>query len=123
MKTQSIMIASAWLVCLSSICSWASADDQAIIRNKPLDSQRKELDSTVYVTKVNDLDVAEDQTEIEVTAGERTLEVACIVRTFVGMGTVDLGKSTRMNIKLEAGRIYQLNAKLSGEGDCTPILR
>jgi hypothetical protein len=99
-----------------------AANDNAIIKNKAIDQQHKELDTAVYVTKVNDLDLEEGQSEIEVTAGERTLDVECVVRTFVGMGTVDLGKSSRINVKLEPGRTYQLGAKLTQEGECTPTI-
>jgi hypothetical protein len=100
-----------------------AAGDNAIIKNKALDAQRKELDTTVYVTKVNDLELDEGQEQIEVSAGERALDIECIVRTFVGMGTVDVGKSTRMNVKLDAGRTYQLGARLTQEGECTPTLQ
>jgi hypothetical protein len=99
-----------------------AANDNAIIKNKAIAPQHKELDTAVYVTKVNDLDLEEGQSEIEVTAGERTLDVECVVRTFVGMGTVDLGKSSRINVTLEPGRTYQLGAKLTREGECTPTL-
>jgi hypothetical protein len=104
-----------------SIVSLA-ANDNAIVKNKAIDPQHKELDTAVYVTKVNDLDMEEGQSEIEVTAGERTLDIECVVRTFVGMGTVDLGKSSRINVTLEPGRTYQLGAKLTQDGECTPTL-
>ncbi|MDQ3259220.1 MAG: hypothetical protein M3Q00_00300 [Pseudomonadota bacterium] len=118
-----ITLVSISFILLGMGSSWATASDNAIIKNKSLDTQRKELDIAVYVTKVNDLDLEEGQEEIEVTAGERTLDIECIVRSFVGMGTLDLGKSTRMNVKLEAGRTYQLGAKLTKEGECTPTLQ
>lgn len=111
------------LVLVGFMSPWVIASDSAIIKNKIFASQHKELDTAVYVTKVNDLNMEEGQDEIEVSAGDRTLEVACVVRTFVGMGTVDLGKSTRMNVNLKAGRTYQLDAKLNKESDCTPILQ
>lgn len=123
MKIESKINAWIGFILLGLASSWAMAGDNAIIKNKSLDAPRKELDTAVYVTKVNDLDMEEGQAEIEVTAGERTLDIECIVRTFVGMGSVDLGKSTRMNVKLEAGRTYQLGAKLTREGECTPTLQ
>ncbi len=123
MKIESKINAWIGFILLGLASSWAMAGDNAIIKNKSLDAPRKELDTAVYVTKVNDLDMEEGQAEIEVTAGERTLDIECIVRTFVGMGSVDLGKSTRMNVKLEAGRTYQLGAKTTREGECTPTLQ
>jgi hypothetical protein len=108
---------------LGLVSPWVIAADQAVVKNKVFDSQHKELDTAVYVTKVNELDMEEGQDEIEVSPGNRILEVACIVRTFVGMGTVDLGKSTRMSVTLAAGRTYRLDAKLTKDGDCTPILQ
>ena len=123
MKKQLKINASIGFILLGVSSFSVAAGDNAIIKNKAIDERRKELDTAVYVTKVNDLDMEEGQSEIEVTAGERTLDIECIVRTFVGMGTVDLGKATRMNVKLEAGRTYQLGAKLTQEGECTPILQ
>lgn len=123
MKIQSTINASLCFILLAWASASAPAADHAIIKNKVLDAQRKELDTAVYVTKVNDLGMEEGQAEIEVSAGERTLDIYCIVRTFVGMGTVDIGKSTRMIVKLDAERTYRLDAKLSAEGDCTPTLQ
>lgn len=123
MKIQLKIKASICFILLGASSPWTVAGDNATIKNKPLDAERKELATSVYVTKVNDLEIEQGQSEIEVTAGERALDIECIVRTFVGMGTVDIGKSTRMNVQLEAGRKYQLDAKLTPEGECTPVLK
>ncbi len=122
MKKQLKINASIGFILLGLSLVSSAASDNAIIKNKAIDEKRKELDTAVYVTKVNDLDMEEGQSEIEVTAGDRTLDIECVVRTFVGMGTVDLGKSSRINVTLEPGRTYQLGAKLTKDGECTPTL-
>lgn len=122
MKKQLKINASIGFILLGLSLVSSAASDNAIIKNKAIDEKRKELDTAVYVTKVNDLDMEEGQSEIEVTAGDRTLDIECVVRTFVGMGTVDLSKSSRINVTLEPGRTYQLGAKLTKDGECTPTL-
>ena len=101
----------------------AAAADNVTIKNKSFEERRKEIDAAaVVVKKVNGLEMEADQSEIDVSAGERTLELECIVRTFVGMGTVDIGKLKQITIPLEAGHTYQLGAKLSPDGECTPTI-
>ena len=100
----------------------ATAADNATIKNKSFEERRKEIDAAVVVKKVNGLEMEADQSEIDVSAGERTLELECIVRTFVGMGTVDIGKLKQITVPLEAGHTYQLGAKLSPDGECTPTI-
>ena len=41
------------------------------------------------------------------------LEIECIVRAFVGMGAVDLGKIKHFTMAMDAGGTYQLSAILS----------
>ncbi len=100
----------------------ATAADNATIKNKSFNEHRKEIDAAVVVKKVNGLEMEADQSEVDVSAGERTLELECIVRTFVGMGTVDIGKLKQITVPLEAGHTYQLGAKLSPDGECTPTI-
>ena len=100
----------------------ATAADNATIKNKSFGERRKEIDAAVIVKKVNGLEMEADHAEIEVSAGERTLQLECIVRTFVGMGTVDIGKLKQITVPVEAGHTYQLGAKLSPDGECTPTI-
>ena len=100
----------------------ATAADNATIKNKSFDERRKEIDAAVVVKKVNGLEMEADHAEVDVSARERTLELECIVRTFVGMGTVDIGKLKQITAPLEAGHTYQLGAKLSPDGECTPTI-
>ena len=99
----------------------AAAADNVTVKNKSFEERRKEIDAVV-VKKVNGLEMEADQSEIDVSAGERTLELECIVRTFIGMGTVDIGKLKQITVPLEAGHAYQLGAKLSPDGECTPTI-
>ena len=100
----------------------ATAADNATIKNKSFNEHRKEIDAAVVVKKVNGLEMEADQSEVDVSAGERTLELECIVRTFVGVGPVDIGKLKQITVPLEAGHTYQLGAKLSPDRECTPTI-
>ena len=95
-----------------------SAANYALIKNKVFDDRRKEIDTAVVVRKVNGLAMDENQDQVEVSPGEPTLEIECIVRTFVGMGTVDIGKLKQITVPIEAGHTYQLGAKLAPDGEC-----
>jgi hypothetical protein len=122
MKTRAKISFVIGCVFLTMVSSTATAVDNATIRNKSFDERRKEVDASVVVKKVNGLEMEADQSEVDVSAGERTLELECTVRTFVGMGTVDIGKLKQITVPLEAGHTYQLGAKLSPDGECTPTI-
>lgn len=98
------------------------AAENAVIKNKAMDEERKEIATAATLKKINGLEIEDLQTQTEVSAGEHTLEIECIVRTFVGMGTVDLGKMKQFTLPLDAGRTYQLGATISPDGECTPTV-
>lgn len=98
------------------------AAENAVIKNKAMDEERKEIATAATLKKINGLEIEDLQTQTEVSAGEHTLEIECIVRTFVGMGTVDLGKLKQFTLPLDAGRTYQLGATISPDGECTPTV-
>jgi hypothetical protein len=102
--------------------SGAIAAENAIIKNKAMTEERKEIATAATLKKINGLDIEDLQTETEVSPGEHTLAIECIVRTFVGMGTVDMGKMKQFTLLLDAGRTYQLGAEISPNGECTPTI-
>lgn len=104
------------------VVSGATAADNAVIKNKVMDEQRKEIATAATLKKINGLEIEDDQTQTEVSPGEHTLEIECIVRTFVGMGTVDMGKMKQFTMNFDAGRTYQLGGKLEPDGECTPTI-
>jgi hypothetical protein len=122
MKSQSKMTVAIGFILLGMSVVPAFAADNAVIKNKAFGERTKEVDTAVVVKKINDLDIEADQSETEVSPGERTLEVECVVRTFVGMGTVDIGKLKRFTLPLEAGKTYQLGGKITEDGECTPTI-
>jgi hypothetical protein len=122
MKSQSKMNVAIGFILLGMSVVPAFAADNAVIKNKAFSERTKEVDTAVVVKKINDLDIEADQSETEVSPGERTLEVECVVRTFVGMGTVDIGKLKRFTLPLEAGKTYQLGGKITEDGECTPTI-
>jgi hypothetical protein len=122
MKSQSKMNVAIGSILLGMSVVPAFAADNAVIKNKAFSERTKEVDTAVVVKKINDLDIEADQSETEVSPGERTLEVECVVRTFVGMGTVDIGKLKRFTLPLEAGKTYQLGGKITEDGECTPTI-
>ena len=100
----------------------ASAAENAIIKNKAMDDERKEIATAATLKKINGLEIEDDQARTEVSPGEHTLQIECVVRTFVGMGTVDLGKMKQFTMNFDAGRTYQLGATVSPDGECTPTI-
>ena len=100
----------------------SNAAENAIVKNKIISDQRKEVATAAALKKINGLEIEELQNQTEVSPGEHTLEIECVVRTFVGMGTVDLGKMKQFTLSLDAGRTYQLGAKISPDGECTPTI-
>jgi hypothetical protein len=104
------------------VAGGAMAAENAIIKNKAMDEARKEIATAATLKKINGLEIEDLQTQTEVSPGEHTLEIDCVVRTFVGMGTVDLGKMKQFTLPLDAGRTYQLGAKMSPDGECTPVI-
>ncbi len=104
------------------VASSATAAENAIIKNKAMNEDSKEIATAASLKKINGLEIENDQSQSEVSSGEHTLEIECVVRTFVGMGTVDLGKMKQFTLALDAGRTYQLGAKISPDGECTPTI-
>lgn len=100
-----------------------AAEPPAIIRNRALTvGGGKEFDAAVNVVAIDSRPVVGEKSHIEVAAGEHEIEVVCTARVLVGMGTVDFpGKST-LTIRVESGRVYRLDAKVTVQGDCTPVL-
>ena len=104
------------------VTSGATAAENAIIKDKAMDEERKEIATAATLKKINGLEIEELQTQTEVSPGEHTLQIECVVRTFVGMGTVDLGKMKQFTMKFDARRTYQLGATVSPDGECTPTI-
>ncbi len=112
-------------ILLTFVAFAAQADDKpAIVKNKEfsLDDKKKEVDAAVAVEALNGKPVTLEVAEVEVPPGEQEIEVHCTSRLFVGMGTVDFGKSVRMAYKFEPGKVYRLGARVDPRGDCVPTL-
>jgi hypothetical protein len=111
-------------VAIGSLFVTASAlsAENAVIKNKAMDEERKEVATAATLKKINGLEIEDLQIETAVSPGEHTLAIECVVRTFVGMGTVDLGKMKQVTLPLDAGRSYQLGADISPDGECTPTI-
>lgn len=112
-----------WLALYAAATAIQGADSNAVIKHKLMDENSHHDDASVVVTRVNNEPVTDNVNQTDAPAGEQSLEVECVVRLFVGMGTVDFSKLTRMAVKLEAGRTYQLGTKLTTQGDCTPTIQ
>ncbi len=104
------------------VANGAIAAENAVIKNKAMDEERKEIATAATLKKVNGLEIEDNQMQTEVSPGEHTLAIECVVRTFVGMGTVDLGKMKQFTMNFDARRTYQLGATVSPEGECTPTI-
>lgn len=100
-----------------------AADPPAIIRNRALTvGGGKEVDAAVSVVAIDSRPVIGEPSLVEVAPGEHVIEVLCTARVFVGMGTVDFPSQSVATVHAESGREYRLDAKVTVQGDCTPVL-
>lgn len=101
-----------------------AAEPPAVIRNRALTvGGGKEVDAAVKVVAIDSRPVVDEKSHVEVAPGEHVIEVVCTARVFVGMGTVDFPSKSILIIQVESGRVYRLDAKVTVQGDCTPVLQ
>ena len=117
-----------WLtaVCLLAATSGAAvsrAEEAAVIRNRAFTpGGGKEVDAAVRIMAVDSVPVSATLPQVRVPAGTRVIEVVCTARVFVGMGTVDFDSKSALTVQVTGGRSYQLDAGVSVQGDCSPVL-
>jgi hypothetical protein len=100
-----------------------AAEAPALIKNRPLAvGIGKEVDASVSVVAIDARPVVDEESDVEVAPGRHEIEVACTARVFVGMGTVDFPSKSVLTIDVQSGRVYRLDAKVTVQGDCTPVL-
>lgn len=99
------------------------ANDVAVIKHKLINEESRDTDASVVVKRINNTPIAEIADRTMTPAGEQLLEVECLVRLFVGMGTVDFSNVTQMGVKLEDGKTYQLGAIITATGGCQPTIQ
>lgn len=100
-----------------------AAEPQAVIRNRAFTvGGGKEVDAAVNVVAIDSRPAVAGKTHIEVEPGLHVFEIVCMARVFVGMGTVDFPGKSALTVQVESGRVYQLAAKVTVQGDCTPML-
>jgi hypothetical protein len=100
-----------------------AAEPPAVIMNRALTvGGGKEVDAAVKVVAIDSRPVIGEKSLIEVAPGRHVIKVVCTARVFVGMGTVDFTSNSVLSIQVESGREYRLDAKLTLQGDCTPVL-
>jgi len=117
-----------WLAALifAAICATgpAQADQTATILNRAfVGSTGSGIDLAVTTVSIDSVPVTQDTPHVLVDAGVRDIEVLCATRVFAGMGRVDLNFKTTVSVDLEVGRVYQLDAQVTEQGDCTPQLK
>ena len=114
-----------WLAALifAAICAAgpSHADQTATIFNRAfVGSTGSGIDLAVTTVSIDSVPVAQDTPQVLVDAGVRAIEVLCATRVFAGMGRVDLNFKTTVSVDLEVGHVYQLDAQVTEQGDCTP---
>jgi hypothetical protein len=110
-------------VALGGTLAAPAAEPPAVIRNRALTvGGGKEVDAAVNVVAIDSRPVVAKTSHIEIAPGKHVIEVLCTARVFVGMGTVDFPNKSALTIQLESGREYRLDAKVTVQGDCTPVL-
>jgi hypothetical protein len=100
-----------------------AAEPPAVIMNRALTvGGGKEVDAAVNIVAIDSRPVVDKKSRIEVAPGQHVIEVVCTARVLVGMGTVDFPSKSAITIDVESGRVYRLDAKVTVQGDCTPML-
>jgi hypothetical protein len=118
-----VCFASSIAVC-TFVAASAHAQEPATILNRAFQgSTGAGVDVELKSVSIDSVAVAGDEPQVQVAAGARTIEVLCSTRVFAGMGRVDLSTTATLKVDLEAGRVYQLDAKASEKGDCAPELK
>jgi hypothetical protein len=118
-----VRLPAACLLAVMLGASMAEAAEDGFILNRAFTvGEGKEIDAAVRVLKLDSVAVDPSLSIIRTSAGAHVLEVSCTARVFAGMGRVDFDSRSAMTIEVEAGRTYQLGARYSVRGDCTPVL-
>ncbi len=113
----------AGLIMAAIIAAPATAQEDALIRNLAFSRvDGADVGAEASVVAVDGVPVGEISTEIRLPAGMRSIEVNCGASVFAGMGRVRLEHKSVLTSRIEAGKIYQLQARVSAQGDCTPVL-
>ena len=109
---------------MTMLCTTMSqAEEVAVIVNRAFAAHGgKEVDAAVRVLAVDSVPVSAMQSRLLLSGEAHVIDVLCTARVFVGMGTVDFDSQSRMTIRVATGRTYQLNARASVQGECTPVL-
>ena len=114
----------AWLFAATFAAAPSHADQTATILNRPFaGSTGAGVDLAVTTVSIDSVPVTEEKPQVRVNAGVRAIEVSCSTRVFGGMGRVDLNFKTTVTVDLEVGRVYQLDAQVTEQGNCTPQLK
>ncbi|MBC8007281.1 MAG: hypothetical protein H7X76_04445 [Prolixibacteraceae bacterium] len=113
-------------VCLLAATSGAAvsrAEEAAVIRNRAFaHGGGKEVDAAVRMVAVDSVPVGAKLAQVRIAAGTRAIEVVCTARVLAGMGTVDFDSISVLTVQVAGGRSYQLEARVSVQGDCAPFL-
>ena len=113
----------AGLIMAAIIAAPAKAQEDAVIRNLAFSRvDGADVGAEASVVAVDGLPVGKTSAEVRLPAGMRSIEVNCAASVFAGMGRVRLEHKSVLTSQIEAGRIYQLQARVSAQGDCTPVL-
>ena len=114
----------AWILAAAFATAPSYADQTATIVNRAFaGSTGAGVDLAVTTVSIDSVPVTLDAPQVLVDAGVRDIGVLCATRVFAGMGRVDLNFKTTVSVDLEVGRVYQLDAQVTEQGDCTPQLK
>lgn len=114
----------AWIFAAALATGPSNADQTATILNRAFaGSTGSGIDLAVTTVSIDSVPVALDKPQVQVSAGVRAIEVLCSTHVFAGMGRVDFNFKTTVSVDLEVDRVYQLDAEVTEQGDCTPRLK
>ena len=94
-------------------------DAAAVIENFP--RPHLLMEKEVNVVKVDGAVADDEAARVLLTPGEHELEVVCTTRQKVGMGHLVQQNKARLQVRLQSGKTYRVDASVDPDGHCSPF--
>ena len=97
----------------------ATDEASAVIENFP--RPHLLMEKEVNVIKVDGAAADDEAARTVLAPGKHELEVSCTTRLKVGMGHLVQQNSVRLQVRLQQGKIYRVDARVDKDGNCSPF--
>ena len=97
----------------------ADLTDSVVIENFP--RPHLLMEKEVNVVKVDGAAADDEAARVVLAPGEHELEVLCTTRQKVGMGHLVQQNSAKLQVRLENGKTYRVDARVDKDGNCSPF--